>query len=100
MKKITILLSLIVVLPIGIYFYITKLSPEARRATKNVENSKKIKIGIHKEQLIEIMGPPAKKGGNENNDSTFYYAAPFASSDGINFGIDSSGVVIHIQLYE
>lgn len=74
---------LIIVLPIGSYLYITKLSPEARRETKNVENSKKIKMGTLKEQLIEIMGPPVIKGGNENNDSTFYYTVPFASSDGL-----------------
>jgi outer membrane protein assembly factor BamE (lipoprotein component of BamABCDE complex) len=100
MKKVLILLSLIVIMPIAAYLYIAKLSPEARMASKNVENSKKIKIGIHKEQLLEIMGTPVLKGGNEKNDSTFYYTAPFASSDGIHFGIDSSGVVIHIQLYE
>lgn len=97
------IIVLIVLLGILAFFIgIIFLHPKEIKARSNVENSKKIIVGMMKEEVLKIMGvPDAKQLSFENSiDSMYYYIPPFAASEGIYIQFDSIARVNKIFLYE
>lgn len=69
-------------------------SPNSIRAKRNVENSEKIKIGMSRDQVLEIMGSPDEVYiSYYNTDSVYFYEPPLLSSDGIEIFINNEGTV-------
>lgn len=82
-------------------FYIFQ-TPSAHKARKNVENVKKIKIGMKKEDVLTIMGEPDNRRISFLNsiDSMYYFEPPFGASEGIYIQFDSNNAVNKIIDYE
>ena len=78
------------------------LTPTAFKAKKNVENVKKIEIGMTKESVLEIMGIPdnARKSFLNPVDSMYYYEPPFGASEGIYIQFNTTNTVNKIVDYE
>lgn len=93
----------IVITIIFVFIALTRFTPNSRKAKQNVLNSKKIEIGMTKENVLEIMGVPDSKNLSFFNDvdTMYYYEPPFGSSSGIFFQFDdSNGVISRIIPYE
>jgi len=93
----------IVITIIFVFIALTRFTPNARKAKQNVLNSKKIEIGMTKENVLEIMGAPDSKKFSFFNDvdTMYYYEPPFGASSGIFIQFDdSNGVVNRIIPYE
>lgn len=92
------------VLGIGLFVYVYKLSPRARKAWTNVENSEKIAVSMESTDLVRIMGKPdtirRPYVDLEKGNISYYYEPPFMASDGIRFVLDSDNRVIKIYPYE
>ncbi len=73
--------------------------PKEREARENVENSKKIMIGMSLRQVVKIMGEPDNKA-NENEGMTYYYKPPAFSSDGIFISFDAEETVQKVVYYD
>ena len=101
MKKFLIFALITVFLLVFGFFYIFKLSPRARNAWRNVENSKKIKVGMTVSEVNLIMGSPysARKSWENKTDSIFYYEPPFGASDGIRIYVDENRKVSRVTPY-
>ncbi|WP_304518250.1 hypothetical protein [Cecembia rubra] len=99
MKKFVKLTSAVLVILILFFFYQIRWSYFGKKTWENAKNSKMVKIGMKKNQVIEIMGiPDEKKGHGLNNlDSSYHYRPPFASSGPIIINLDSSSKVSSIQ---
>lgn len=78
------------------------LTPTAFKARKNVENIKKIKIGMTKESVFDLMGAPDNTRISFLNsvDSMYYYEPPFGASEGIYIQFDTNNTVNKIVDYE
>ncbi|MFY0626016.1 MAG: hypothetical protein JXR07_06970 [Reichenbachiella sp.] len=79
-----------------IFMWVMHWSPTAKEAWRNVENSKKIEIGMQKNEVIEIMGRP---NSINQKSSSLFYSPPFMSSSGIVFFFEENRV-IRIEYYE
>lgn len=99
-NRIIILIVLLGILVIFLGFIF--LHPKEYKARNNVENSKKIIVGMKKTEVIKIMGmPDAKQLSFENLfDSMYYYKTPFAASEGIYIQFDNLEKVNKIFPFE
>ena len=99
MKKKYSILSLLICTLIVLYFFVT-----CSETSRNVTNSKKIKIGDTRSHLIQVMGKPKWEGQLEHNLDTLktillVYEPPFGSSEGIDFYMDiKSDTIVKITL--
>ena len=96
MKRILIFISLCILLSILV------LGPKIYRSQKNVKNSKEIKLGMGKDEVLKIMGKPDSKRISYFNeiDSLYFYQPPFGASSGIEIIFGSDEKVQKILLYE
>lgn len=82
--------------------WIMNWSPQARIAWKNVENSKKLRVGMTTREMLDIMGEAKSyKQKKYNGDiiTRYYYQPPFAASSGINIDIVNDSINF-INYYE
>ncbi len=69
--------------------------------SQNVENSKLIKIGMTKNDVIRIMGLPDERNYIKlDQDSTFFYRPPFGASSGINIFFGQGDTITRIIHFE
>lgn len=96
-----ILLSILIGISLIFSIYVF-FSPSAFKSRKNVENVKNVKIGMAKNEVLTIMGPPDNRRISFLNsiDSMYYYKPPFGASEGIYIQFDSCDVVNKIVDYE
>jgi hypothetical protein len=100
-NKRILLFAIIIIVAIFIVFIC--YSPSANKAKQNVINSERVKIGMSKFAVLQIMGEPDAKRISFFNatDTMYYYEPPFAASEGIYIQFeDSSGKVNQIIPYE
>lgn len=66
-------------------------------ARNNVENSTRVKIGMHVSEVLDIMGEPDDRVVSffSENDSMLYYTPPFGASSGIYFQYNTDKRVIN-----
>ena len=102
MKNFVKIIILVLFVFLLVFFYLIRLSPSAIRAWENAKNSKLVKLGMEKNEVIKIMGnPDEKKGHGFNNlDSSYHYLPPFASSGPIIINLDSISKVSGIQYHD
>lgn len=102
MKKGIIIIGLSLFISLCCCIYYVKYSDTAERTYKNVENSKKIRVGMSIIDLKVIMGNPDKIYPHYSDESikVYFYQPPFAASDGIEFHIDKNNLVTFIVHYE
>ena len=83
-------------------FYLMYFTPSANRARKNVENSKRLKMGMSKKEVLMIMGEPQERRIYllEPRDSIYDYDPPFAASSGINIYFNHSDTTNRIVYFE
>lgn len=90
MKKTLSIVTLIIILSLSYYFWISRYGPAAQQAFTNVENSKKLKVGMRTKSALKIMGEPKSiEYRSEWKDSVLFYQPPFASSAGIHLVIQN-----------
>lgn len=96
MKRILLFISLAILL------IILMLAPRVYRTQKNVQNSKEIKLGMEKEEVLKIMGEPDSRRISYFNevDSLYYYQPPFGASSGIEIIFGSNEKVNKVMYYE
>lgn len=96
MKRILIFISL------GILLSILMLAPRVYRTQKNVQNSKEIKLGMEKEEVLSIMGEPDSRRISyfDEVDSLYFYQPPFGASSGIEIIFGSDEKVNKVMYYE
>lgn len=96
MKRILLFISLAILL------IILMLAPRVYRTQKNVQNSKEIKLGMEKEEVLKIMGEPDSRRISYFNevDSLYYYQPPFGASSGIEIIFGSDEKVNKVMYYE
>ena len=101
-KRNRIIVLIILLAILAFFFGIIFLHPKAFKARNNVENSKKIIVGMKKAEVLKIMGvPDAKRLSFESSiDSMYYYEPPFAASEGIYIQFDSVEKVNKIFPFE
>ncbi|MBP7838609.1 MAG: outer membrane protein assembly factor BamE [Bacteroidales bacterium] len=101
-KRNRIILLIVLFGILAFIFGVIFLHPNASKARNNVENSKRIIIGMNKAEVLKIMGTPdAKRLSFENSiDSMYYYEPPFAASEGIYIQFDNREIVNKIFPYE
>lgn len=77
-------------------------SPSAYKARKNVENVKRIEIGMPKKEVLRIMGLPDNKRLSFLNqiDSMYYYEPPFGASEGIYVQFSTDNTVNKVVDFE
>jgi hypothetical protein len=82
--------------------YLAYLSPSAFQARRNVENSKRIKIGMSKTEVLKIMGEPQDRRvyALKPTDSVYFYMPPFAASSGINIYFNQFDATNRIEYFE
>ena len=98
-----IIFFIIIIFIIGSKYLSLYHSPSARKAKQNVTNSLKIKIGMSKHEVIQIMGEPNDKQISyiNNVDTMYYYEPPVDAFEGIYIQFDcSTGKVNRIILFE
>jgi hypothetical protein len=95
-----ILIFLIILLLFSLY--LRRYRGRAIKCYENVENSKKISIGMNEKEFIKIMGKPDSifEEYSDNKLRIYYYEPPFASSSGIDIYVDSSNKVCKIIYFE
>lgn len=78
------------------------LAPKVYRAQKNVQNSREIKLGMEKEEVLNIMGEPDRRRISYFNevDSLYFYQPPFGASSGIEIIFGSDEKVNKVLYYE
>lgn len=96
MKRILIFISL------GILLSILMLAPRVYQIQKNVQNSKEIKLGMEKQEVLSIMGEPDSRRISYFNevDSLYFYQPPFGASSGIEIIFGSDEKVNKVMYYE
>ncbi len=100
-KKIIVLILFVIVITTFGLFIENKYATS--KSSRNVLNSKKVKIGMAKNEVLQIMGVPDSKilSYFEKKDTMYYYQPPFGASAGIYIQFsDSSGFVNRIILNE
>lgn len=98
MKLIKLILAITIVC-ITSFFYITKWSSGAKKTNYYAQKIQFIKLGMKKEDVLNIMGNPSEISVLDNyvKDSLFYYKPPFGSTSNIYIYFDSLGTVNGIQ---
>jgi outer membrane protein assembly factor BamE (lipoprotein component of BamABCDE complex) len=96
MKRILLFISL------GILLCILMIAPKVYRTLKNVQNSKEIKLGMEKEEVLNIMGEPDSRRISyfDEFDSLYFYQPPFGASSGIEIIFGSDKKVNKVLYYE
>lgn len=102
-KKNRIILLVAIVLGVLVFIIKINFTTSSRKAKQNVNNIEKVKIGMTKAEVINVMGTPNAKQMSffNSNDSVYFYKPPFGASSGIYIQFeDSSDVVNQIIPYE
>lgn len=83
--------------------YLLILNPAIKQGQTNVENSKSLVLGMSKEEVLKVMGPPdsiSEETTQEGATETYYYQPPPFSSDGIFVEFDQHEQATKIVYYE
>lgn len=92
--------KLLVTLLFGAIFLITvRLVSYEIRANRNVENSLKLRIGMNRSTVLQIMGDRFKSSRISKNEEEIFYTPPYLSSDGIYLTIKND-TLSNIIYYE
>jgi len=98
------LLAFLVVICLAFFafFYITRLSPRARKALSHVENSKKLRVGMTQKEMLKIMGRPedVRPSYFAANEILYFYTPPFLASSGIDISVGPDSTITHIVYFE
>lgn len=73
--------------------YTAFLSPSEFKARRNLKNFKHLKVGMTKNQMLQIMGEPDRLEctvSSSYRSCYYYYRPPFLSSGGIDIYTDST----------
>lgn len=104
--------GLIVVFGLCLGYFMLKFSPWAQVARRNVLNSEKVRIGMPKQEVLQIMGEPDKFEVSQYYDPNhtgvwghkglkwYYYRPPALAGDGIYIWMDAADTVVHITYFE
>ncbi len=111
--KVGLSIALGVSLIFGFIYYGLNFSPSAQAARQNVLNSEKIKVGMPKGEVLQIMGQPdrieplskyvdPKHHGVWRHEGLqrYYYQPPALAGDGIYIWMDTTDTVVHITYFE
>ena len=99
MKKLFLTLGVLIVLTFFVV-WLAVLSPTARKAHSNVENSQSLENGMSTSEMLKIMGEPKSiKYRADFRDSVFLYQPPFSASSGIEILIQNDSIY-KINYYE
>lgn len=103
MKIIVVVLFSLIVIGIGGVLAIVwwdQCSPRAIRGEWNIQNYKRIRKGMTRNQLVSILGKPAYRSGPSRQwqrDSVYYYNThPVTSSSSIHVHFDSTARVSYV----
>ncbi|MEY2828451.1 MAG: hypothetical protein RIQ33_309 [Bacteroidota bacterium] len=78
------------------FVYLYRYTPKQRKGFNNIANSKKIKKGFTKKNVLVIMGKPDSFQPDDSGKIILNYQPPITFSDEIRIVIDSSGYVIKV----
>lgn len=100
--QINIMKRILLFITLGILLCILMIAPKVYRTLKNVQNSKEIKLGMEKKEVLNIMGEPDGRRISyfDEVDSLYFYQPPFGASSGIEiiFGRDEKvSKVLHYE---
>jgi outer membrane protein assembly factor BamE (lipoprotein component of BamABCDE complex) len=73
----------------------------ASQIEQNIQNAKKLKVGMALDEALQIMGKPhiIKEHANYKGVYDYFYESPFGASDWIYFEVDSTQKLIQVTTY-
>jgi hypothetical protein len=85
----------------GIFYLSIGCNGSSDTIEKNIQNAKKLKLGMALDDALKIMGEPhiIKEHANYKGIFDYYYESPFGASDWIYFSIDSTQKVTQITTF-
>lgn len=82
----------------GIFYLSIGCNCSSGKIEKNVQNAKRLKVGMTLDEAVQIMGEPylIKEHANYKGIYDYYYESPFGASDWIYFAIDSTQRIVEV----